>query len=105
MKQLTARVRIPGKVGLYSREGGIIYSRDGGIIYSWDEGIIYSWDGGIIYSRDGGIIYSRDGGLYIPGTGRLKRDLSNLHFQNAPSLSSGVVTQPAAGCILKMKIA
>ena len=57
MKQLTAKVRIPGKVALYSGKaglyiGGIIYSRDGGIIYSLDGGIIYSWDGRIIYSRD-----------------------------------------------------
>ena len=39
------------------------------------------------------------------GTGRLKCDLSNLHFQNAPSLPNHLLGALAAGRILKMKIA
>ena len=58
-----------------------------------------------IYSLDSRIIYSRTAGLYILGMGLVKREFSKLHFQNVRSLSSGVLTQPAPGRFLNMKIA
>ena len=87
----------PGGGGVYMFQGWWDYIFQGRwddtfhlgrIIYFREGRIIYFKEGGILYPRNGRIIHSRDSGIYIPGTGRQKRDLSNLHFENAPSLIS-----------------
>lgn len=88
-----------GRRILNSWDGGILYSQEGRTIYSpyifpgrQDRTYICTYIL-CIYSTDTGTIYSCDSGMVF-----------SLHFQNGPSLTHVVLTLPAVGCILEMKI-